>query len=335
MPNRKTMLATLLAALSLALLTMACAMSAPREDSPEQAASPAAAAAPLEPEAPESSAKQISAPAGDPARELMSAPSISPAQEEPYRAILVTGQGEASAAPDLATLSLGVEASGPTVREARGVAAAAIQDMMDLLKQRSVAEEDIQTTRLNIYPKYGTRTVTRCPGQEDEPASSIMPRQEISIGVMPSKDPPKTEECITERQSVITGYEVNHQVIVKLRELDTVGEIIDEVTDAGGDLARFEGISFSLEDPEPLQEEALNQAISDARSKAQQMAGQGGVSLGDLIRLSESSSPPASPYLGLDRQFALESAAAKAVPTTVSGGSVTVHATVSAVFDIE
>ena len=44
------------------------------------------------------------------------------------------------------------------------------------------------------------------------------------------------------------GYQVNNQLTVKVRDLESVGEIIDQVTEAGGDLTRFQGIRFTIDD---------------------------------------------------------------------------------------
>ena len=54
------------------------------------------------------------------------------------------------------------------------------------------------------------------------------------------------EDCYKERESVIVGYQVNNQLTVKVRDLDSVGVIIDQVTEAGGNLTRFQGLSFTI-----------------------------------------------------------------------------------------
>ncbi len=247
--------------------------------------------------------------------------------------ILVSGQGSASAAPDLAIVRLGVEATGETIKEARGSSASALGKILDTLLERDIPEKDIQTSHLSIYPKYSTRTVTRCPETEGaRGASSGTAEGSISMGRVGQVD-----GCYEERQSVIIGYEVNNQLVVRLRDLDAVGDVIDEVTDAGGDLTRFQGISFSLEDSGPLQDKALTAAIEDAQAKAAHVAEKSGVTLGGLIRISEASTQSGAPYPRFSgAAFAmLESEAYADATTSIEGGLVTVSAAVQAVYDIE
>ena len=247
--------------------------------------------------------------------------------------ILVSGQGTASSAPDLAIVRLGVEATGETIKEARNSAASALGKIIDTLLESEVAEKDIQTSRLSIHPKYSTRTVTRCPEAEGaRGASPGTAEGSISLGRVGQAD-----VCYEERQRVIIGYEVNNQLVVRLRDLDTVGDVIDDVTDAGGDLTRFQGISFSLEDTGPLKDKALTAAIEDAQAKAAHVAETSGVTLGSLVRISEGTALPGSPYArfsGAEAAFAMLESAADA-PTSIEGGLVTVSAIVEAVYDIE
>ncbi len=246
--------------------------------------------------------------------------------------ILITGQGTASSAPDLAIVTLGVEANGGTIKEARNSAASALGRIIDTLLEKEIAEKDIQTSRLSIHPRYSTRTVTRCPEAEDVSGASSGPAEKL----MPRGREGQPDVCYEERQSVITGYEVNNQLVVRLRDLDTVGEVIDDVTDAGGDLTRFQGISFSLENPGPLKKKALTAAIEDAQAKAAHMAKISEVTLGELIRISEASRQPGPQYReSLGFAMALESAVSGNASTSIEAGLVNVSATVQAVYDIE
>lgn len=165
--------------------------------------------------------------------------------------IWVSGQGEAVAVPDVASLSLGVEARADTVAEAQAQASEAMDKVMQALKDNGVAEKDIQTQQLSIYP------ITRWIQDEDE------------------------EETI--------GYRVTNMVVAKIREVDKAGAIIDAVAKAGGDYTRVQGISFSVDDPAPYYEEARSKAMEDAKAKAEQLADLGGISLGKPTYISESS----------------------------------------------
>lgn len=172
--------------------------------------------------------------------------------------IWVTGQGEVMAVPDLALLSLGIEAQAGTVSEAQAQAIEAMDKVMESLQDNGVAEKDIQTQRFSIYP------ITKWIRDEDE------------------------EEII--------GYRVTNMVLAKIREVDEAGAIIDAVAQAGGDYTRIQGISFTIDDPAPYYEEARTEALEDAENKAEQLADLAGVKLGRPIYISEGAiyQPPIS-----------------------------------------
>ena len=250
--------------------------------------------------------------------------------------ILVSGRGEVSAPADVAILRLGVETFAGTVAVARDEASTAMAGVRTVLETRGVPEADIQTKYFRINPRYTSREITRCPGAQGmgtsgsrlsptaTPAPMVPGGGEIGMVVQ--------EGCFTDRERVISGYEVGNNLEVKLRDLDSVGEIIDEVTEAGGDSIRFNGIDFSLDDPSGLESQALTAAIKDAIAKAEDVATAAGVQLGDLAYISESSGGvPGSPFFG-SAQFAMQESA---VLTRISGGTLEVSASVQALFAID
>ena len=68
----------------------------------------------------------------------------------------------------------------------------------------------------------------------------------------------------------------------KVRDLDAVGSLIDQVVTAGGDASRFNGLQFTVEDTSGLLEELREEAVRDAMAKAQHIADTAGVGLGSL-----------------------------------------------------
>ena len=64
--------------------------------------------------------------------------------------IWVSGTGEIAAAPDIATLRLGIEAQADTVAQAQAEAAEAMDAVMDALTDNGVDEKDIQTQYFSI-----------------------------------------------------------------------------------------------------------------------------------------------------------------------------------------
>jgi uncharacterized protein YggE len=252
--------------------------------------------------------------------------------------VAVSGRGEVSAAPDIAILNLGVESFASTVAAARGEANSAMASVMEVLEAREVPDEDSQTRHFRIRPRYTNREVTRCPESEAasaEPTPTATPAPMLPPGV--GMDMVVQESCFTDRERVVTGYEVSNGITVKLRDLDTVGEIIGEVTNAGGDQIRFNGINFSIDDPSRLQDEALTAAINDAVSKAGWVAETAGVQLGSLLHISEGFPSdgvyPAHLYGAAGSMaYAMDPAPSSA---PVSGGTLEVTASVQALFSIK
>jgi uncharacterized protein YggE len=163
--------------------------------------------------------------------------------------IWVTGEGEVTAIPDIATLRLGIEAQDSTVVAARDSAATAMNNVINSLTSNGVAQKDIQTEYFSIQP------VTRWNND-------------------------------TQTQDVI-GYQVSNIVNVKVRNLENTGMLIDAVVSAGGDLTRVNSIDFSIEDPSSYYQEARKAAVTDARDTAEQLAEYAGVNLGNVIYISE------------------------------------------------
>ncbi len=179
------------------------------------------------------------------------------AQEAPRPAprIIVTGQGEAAIAPDMAVLTLGVMRQADTARAALDAANAAMAEVTAAMKAEGVADRDLQTSNFSISPVY----------------------------VYPSSDqqgqPPK-----------ITGYEVNNTLTVRLREIAKVGTVLDKAVTLG--VNQGGGISFTNDDPSAALTEARIKAVKDAKAKAKTLAEAAGVGLGKVIEISEQSYMP-------------------------------------------
>ena len=74
----------------------------------------------------------------------------------PPRSVIVNGTGRVSVVPDRLFLNLGVETRAPKVAEALRTNNKAAQDLIKVLKDKGVAEKDIKTSQLSIYPQFDT-----------------------------------------------------------------------------------------------------------------------------------------------------------------------------------
>jgi len=172
--------------------------------------------------------------------------------------IWVSGEGKVPAVPDVAVLSLGIEAQEASVAEAQAKAAEAMDKVMAALKVQGIAEKDIQTQYFNI------QKVTRWDD--------------------------KTQ------QEVVIGYRVTNTVTAKIREVAKPGTVIDAVVAAGGDLTRVDSVSFTIDDPSPYYTQAREKAVTYATAKAKQLASLAGLKLGKVTYISESSYMPSYNY---------------------------------------
>jgi len=206
--------------------------------------------------------------------------------------IWVSGRGTATATPDIATLSLGIEAQAVSVADAQSQAAVAMNNVNEALTDNGIAEKDIQTQYFSI------RQVTKW-------------------------DRDKEEEDVT-------GYRVTNKVNAKIREIGNAGAIIDAAVTAGGDLIRIDSIYFSVDDPSAYYEEAREEAMTDAKTKAEQLAELAGAKLGKVTYISESSQAPPSVY----RQGVMYDEEALEVETSISPGEIEVSLTVQVAYTL-
>ncbi len=194
-----------------------------------------------------------------------------PAAADPapgHRSISVTGQGEVSGAPDMATINAGVQTRAPTVIEASRQNQAIVERLIGALETKGVERRDIQTADYSIWPQ-----------EQHDPSGA--------------------------GSQVITGYQVNNTVRVTVLELDRIGELLAAVTDAGANTVH--GINFGIDDNAPLEARARAVAMDDARQRAEALAKLAGVELGDVLHISMSSGGFPGP-MPMARMQAMDSA---------------------------
>jgi uncharacterized protein YggE len=176
---------------------------------------------------------------------------VLPPGQEATLGITVSGSASVFGEPDVALVSLGVEAQAGTVGEARTQAAERMEAMLQALKDGGVEDRDIRTSRFFVQPVY---------------------------------------DFSQQRQEVI-GFLVQNSATVKIRNIDDTGSLIDAAIGAGGDLARVDSLTFTIDDPTALQDEARREAMADARAKAETLAEAAGVDLGAPRSIAESGGP--------------------------------------------
>ena len=83
----------------------------------------------------------------------------------------------------------------------------------------------------------------------------------------------------------VTGFRVTNIMNVKVRDITKAGKLIDDMVKSGANT--IYGLSFSFSDPTAVMKQAREQAMNDAKAKAQELASLGGVGLGSPIVIDD------------------------------------------------
>jgi hypothetical protein len=198
--------------------------------------------------------------------------------------ISASAVGDARIVPDRGMLNVAVESQAATAAKAGSDNAARQTKVIDAIKAAGVAAAQIRTSGYNVFPEYA---------QGDGRA----PR--------------------------ITGYRAHNTVQVEVRDIATIGKLIDAALAAGAN--NIGSVSLFASNTDPARKEALQKAVAKARSEAEAVAAAAGGSLGALLELS------VEPY-GMPQPMMRQSMAnmAMADATPVEAGELTVTAMVRA-----
>ena len=208
---------------------------------------------------------------------------------QPPAHISVTGEAHISVPPDLAQIDAGVTSEAKTAREASDANNAAMGKVLLALKGAGIDEKDYQTSRLSLQPEYST----------------------------PKSGSPAT----------IVGYRASNRVTIRLHDVAKVANVIDTVVTAGAN--EIGGINFMVSQASKLLDDAREQAIADARRKAEIYAKAAGVTLGSPVSISEEGA--AQPLF----RARMATPMAAAAPVPIAQGEETLSITVGVVWAIK
>lgn len=158
------------------------------------------------------------------------------------RTITVSASGEASQAPDVATVHVTVETRADDADTARGSLADDAAAVRQALLDAGVAEDDIRTTQYAIHPEYDHSTDER----------------------------------------TVTGYRGVHAYEITVRNPDDAGRVIDTAVGAGADRVSSVRFGLSDDARQTLREAAIQDAMANAKADATALATAGDVSLGTV-----------------------------------------------------
>lgn len=169
--------------------------------------------------------------------------------------ITVSGEGEMTAIPDIATVTVTIREEGKTVPEVQKLVEKKVNDALSALSSLSVDKKDIKTLSYTVNPKYETQTIY----------------------------------CITipcpQGKTKIVGYEVAQTIQIKVRKVDSAGSVVGAL--GGINITEISGPEFTVDDINAVKDGAKSKAIDEAKKRAEATAKSLGVSLGNITQFSE------------------------------------------------
>jgi uncharacterized protein YggE len=201
---------------------------------------------------------------------------------------VTVGNGEVRVAPDRATINIAVETRAATAAAAGAENARRQQATLDALRKMGIAKELISTVEYNVSPDY----------QYDREGNK----------------PP-----------TVVGYVVRNTIRAEIRKLDDLGRVIDAAL--GGGANTIGAVEFSSSNVEGARQQALANAVANARTQAEAMAKAGGGTLGRLLELnSQAYTRPPMPMLEM---AAVRAQAKDVAETPINPGEFVVSASVT------
>ncbi len=221
-----------------------------------------------------------------------------------FRSFSVSGEGKITAIPDVAQFTFSViTEGGKDIAKLQKENTGKVNLAIDFVKSKGVEAKDIKTLNYNLDPRYQYFSCPRSLIEEVKPCP-----------------PPE-----------IIGYKISQTVQVKVRDFIKIGDILSGVVEKGvNDVSQ---LSFTIDDPTKLQDEAREQAIVKAREKAKLIAKAGDFRVGRLLGIDEGDITPFYKYApAVAESFDVGGAAPS---PTIESGSQEISVNVNLRYEIE
>ena len=218
---------------------------------------------------------------------------------KPENVISITGHGEVQAVPNIANISFTIRKEAKTVKDAQAQVAEVETKALSSLKTNGILDADRKTESVSFNPKYEYKNVVcteySCPSN-----------------------------------SVLTGYEAYETITVKIRNIDTVGKIVQDLGILG--VTELSGPNFSVDKEDSFKDTARKEAIGDAQTKAKELAKELGVRLGKITSFNEGGNYATPMYVNAKMDSV--SAAGAPSPAVLPVGENTITSDVTITYEI-
>lgn len=178
-------------------------------------------------------------------------PAFASGANESARTITVVGEGEISAEPDQATITLGVQLYDESAQAAATELRSTMEAVIEAIRTLGIPERSIQTRNYSIFFERDYQTPLS-GAQEGRPA-----------GI----------------------YRVENTVRVVIDDVSNAAGVVEAAIGAGAN--QMYGIAFSLSEPGAIDAQAREAAMADARERAQTLAEAEGLAVGRAVEISE------------------------------------------------
>jgi uncharacterized protein len=202
----------------------------------------------------------------------------------------VSATADVRAVPDIAVISAGVVTQAIGAKAAMQANATRMSAVMEAIKAAGVDAKDIQTSGINLQPQYRYA--------ENQPP-------------------------------VITSYQANNNVNVRMRKIEAIGPVMDALVAKGAN--QINGPSFMLSNPELALDQARKDAVLRARKRADIYAEAAGMRVKRIVSISEGGG--SQHPMPMMRSMALESAKMQA-DTPVSPGETLLSVTINMMLEL-
>lgn len=224
-------------------------------------------------------------------------------QPSSFRSFTVSSEGKVVGKADVAEFTYSVISEGGTnLADLQKQHVAKSTKVNAFVKQSGVSSDDIKTENYSVEPKYEYYNCGISLASGGKPCP-----------------PPK-----------ITGYTIRETLSVKVRDFEKVGTILGGIVDNGAN--SVSQLSFAIDDPTKVQNDARMSAIAKAKTKAESVAAAGGFKLGRLLGISEGSGP--MPYYSKTLMAAEASGSGPAPAPAIEPGSQEVSVSVTLTYEI-
>lgn len=119
--------------------------------------------------------------------------------------VSVSAHGEASRAPDIATLSAGVVTQAADAQAATRANAEQMERVMAAVRRAGIAERDVQTSGVNVHPQY---------------------------------------RHVRDEAPTISGYQASNTVSIKVRDIARLGQVMDALVASGANQVHGPGFDI-------------------------------------------------------------------------------------------